>query len=81
MDKITAKEWDEFEKDYVVLQLKNPYYRMGQHFINYFGAKRLGLENIYSNQAEDTPMLRLEGAIWNEIDPVRVVDLVDRFRQ
>ena len=34
---ITKKDFEEFEKDYLFQVIKNPTYRYGQAFINYFG--------------------------------------------
>jgi len=34
--KITIKEFEEFEKQFLFEKIKNPYYRLGQAFLNKF---------------------------------------------
>ena len=49
---ISKKEYEEFLKDYTVEVLRNPDYRLGQAFLNYFPAVDLQLllkEDLVAN--------------------------------
>jgi hypothetical protein len=57
--KITPEDWEQFKKQYVFEFLRNPDYRFGQAFLNYFTALSLYLlEN--GDRGES-----IEQRLWN----------------
>ena len=66
---ITKKDFEEFEKDYLFQVIKNPTYRYGQAFINYF---RDEVSMTY-NQLDDKPSSSWE--LWEERDVTRAREM------
>ncbi len=73
MKKITDAEYEEFLKHYAWLLLKNPNYRLGQAFLNYFPEISQSLVRYKGTLEEFT--------LFNETDPARVQPIIDQWRQ
>lgn len=64
MGLITRQEFEEFEREYVLLVIKNPSYRYGQHFMNTFRDIQMDINEDYNNGV-------ITYDLWNERDPAR----------
>ena len=63
--KITMQEFEEFEKKFLFEKIKNPYYRLGQAFIN-----------TYPNIVRDLEVYRLGMPLWECDDRAKVLELL-----
>ena len=71
--KITMKQFEEFEKEFIFDQIKNPYYRLGQAFLNKF-------PEIDRLMEEDGDLGRQQSTkIWNEKNREHVLELLDWY--
>ena len=71
--KITMKQFEEFEKEFFFEQIKNPYYRLGQAFLNKF-------PEIDRLMEEDGDLGRQQSTlIWNEKNREHVLELLDWY--
>ena len=75
MDKISKQEFDEFVKHYHWEYLKNPDYRVGQAFLNYF-------PTYQRNMLEDGDHGQMESSkLWNNADPKWCWVYIQKFVQ
>ena len=70
MGLITQEQFEEFEREYLVLVLKNPTYRYGQHFMNTF-------RDIQMDLNEQDGIVSFE--LWEERDPVKAREMCLRY--
>lgn len=70
MGLITQEQFEEFEREYLVLVLKNPTYRYGQHFMNTFRDIQMDL-----NEEEGITTYYL----WEERDPIRAREMCLKY--
>ena len=70
MGLITQEQFEEFEREYLVLVLKNPTYRYGQHFMNTF-------RDIQMDLNEQDGIVSFE--LWEERDPNRAREMCLRY--
>ena len=71
--KITMREFEEFEKQYMFEVLKNPDYRIGQAFYNSFPKIAVSME-----QDGDLGFAQASH-LWNSTNRVEVLKLIDWY--
>ncbi len=65
---VTQKQFNEFEQYWIVEVIRNPTYRYGQAFLNYFTHLVMSV-NIEEGKPDST------FEMWQEIDPVKAKNL------
>ena len=71
--KITMQEFEEFEKQFLFEKIKNPWYRLGQAFLNTF-------PEINRNMEEDGDLgINQANKIWNSSKREEVLELLDWY--
>ena len=73
--KISQQQYEEFVKYFTWEYMQNPYYRVGQAFINYF-------PTFYRNMLDDGDHGQMEATkLWNNADPSWCWNYIRRFVQ
>jgi hypothetical protein len=68
--KITPEDWQKFEKHYMMEFMRNPEYRFGQAFLNYF--PELSKYLISAGERGES----IERRLWNETSRQSVMSLI-----
>ena len=71
--KITMKEFEEFEKQFLFEKIKNPWYRLGQAFYNSHPEIAVSMEQDGDNGNDSANRL------WNTSDREEVLELIDWY--
>ena len=71
--KITMQEFEEFEKQFLFEQIKNPYYRLGQAFSNTFTELANSMEQDGDNGYNAAVRL------WNTNSREEVLEIIDWY--
>lgn len=74
MQKITENEYAKFLEHYTWEKLKNPDYRIGQAFLNYFP----DVSKFYISQGSEGQ--DEEYRLWNEWNVTRAQEIIDLWR-
>jgi hypothetical protein len=72
--KITMQEFEEFEREFLFEKIKNPWYRLGQAFLNKFPEIEKRME-----QNADLDKVAQANMIWNTNNRKEVLELLEGY--
>lgn len=71
--KITPDDWQQFKKQYMFEFMRNPDYRFGQAFLNYF--PELGKHLIAGGDRGES----IEQRLWNSLNQEEVMKIISQL--
>ena len=71
--KITMKQFEDFERQFLFIKINNPYYRLGQAFYNTF------TEISNAMEADGDQGFAIANRLWNSNNREEVLKLIDWY--